>query len=129
MFRRHAATIERAKPPIVPGPDRARLERMFKSHNESVWRTLRRRGLSPDAAADTAQQAFLIAAERLEDIQRGSERAFLVGTALRLARSAARRTRLVQLEDDMDLRAGDVQNVADKRSQLDLLDLVLGKID
>ena len=129
MFRRDAATIEPASPPVVPGPDRVRLERMFKAHHESVWRTLRRRGLSPDAAADTAQQAFLIAAERLADIQGGSERAFLVGTALRLARSAARRTRLVQLEDDMDLRAGEGQNLADARSQIDLLDLVLGKID
>src|SRR5215470_5793090 len=99
MFRRVAAPTAREEPPVGV-PDRGRLERMFKAHHELVWRMMRRRGLAPDAAADTAQQAFLIAAERLDDIQRGSERAFLVGTALRLARSAARRTRLVQLEDD-----------------------------
>jgi len=36
-------------------------------------------------AADVTQQAFLIAAERLDDIAQGSERAFLMATALRLA--------------------------------------------
>ncbi len=48
--------------------ERARLERMFVAHHAMVWRTMRRRGLSPDAAADVTQQTFLVAAERLADI-------------------------------------------------------------
>ncbi len=55
-----------------------RLQQMFVSHHGMVWRTLRRRGLTADAAADITQQTFLIAAERLADIQPDSERAFLV---------------------------------------------------
>ena len=128
MFRRAAISPQRLEPPVRV-PDRARLERMFKAHHELLWRMMRRRGLPPDVAADTAQQAFLIAAERLDDIQRGCERAFLVGTALRLARSAARKAMLVELEDDMDLHAARGYNVADARTAVDLLDLVLAKID
>src|SRR6188474_2392048 len=75
---------------VPVGADSSRLRLMFESHHELVWRTLRRRGLAPDAAADATQQAFLIAAERLGDIRQGSERAFLIGTALRLARSFIR---------------------------------------
>ena len=47
----------------------------------------------PEVAADVTQQAFLIAAERLGDITPGSERAFLMATALRLAISSSRRAR------------------------------------
>jgi RNA polymerase sigma-70 factor (ECF subfamily) len=131
MFRRAAMKVERPLPQAEPGPgpDRARLERMFRDHHELLWRMLRRRGLGPDAAADLAQQAFLIAAERLDAIHRGSERAFLIGTAVRLARSAFRRARLIELADDMDVHAARGGDVGDARSAIDLLDLVLSKID
>src|SRR6187455_2957434 len=84
--------------------DRRRLEQMFRSHYLLIWRTLRRLGLTDDGAADGTQQAFLIAAERLHDIREGSERAFLFGTAIRLARSSHRRNNRCQLEADMDAR-------------------------
>jgi RNA polymerase sigma-70 factor, ECF subfamily len=81
---------------------RLRLERMFRAHHELIWRTLRRLGLSPDLAADTVQQAYLIAAERLDDIRSGSERAFLFSTAIGLARTNFRRSQRCQLQSDMD---------------------------
>src|ERR1700748_3408318 len=90
--------VERMRTPRAgsPAPARSpaslRLETMFVAHNAMVWRTLRRRGLSPDAAADVTQQAFLVAAERLGDINPDSERAFLIGTALRLVKALGRRT-------------------------------------
>jgi RNA polymerase sigma-70 factor (ECF subfamily) len=129
MFRRAALTVVRVEPAALFAPDRRRLERMFKAHHELLWRMLRRRGLPPDLAADTTQQAFLIAAERLDDIRGGSERAFLIGTALRLARSASRRALRVQLEDDMDLHVANGHDIADERSAIDLLDIILAKID
>src|SRR5262245_19312751 len=100
---REAARSGRAMPPPAPA-DRSRLERMFTAHHALVWRTLRRRGLDPDAAADATQQTFLVAAERLTDINHDSERAFLVGTALRVAFSWGRKTVCWQLDDDMDRR-------------------------
>jgi RNA polymerase sigma-70 factor (ECF subfamily) len=102
---------------------------MFEAHHELVWRTLRRRGLGPDAAADATQQAFLIAAERIEDIRQGSERAFLIGTALRLARSFIRRAGRLQLETDMDLRASPTRNPMDDRAAVQLFDLALSRMN
>src|SRR5437762_1094922 len=78
---------------IVPNAvDRARLERLFHDHHASVWRALRRRGLTPEAAEDATQETFLLAAERLDDIRSDSERAFLLGTAIRVAHTLGRKT-------------------------------------
>jgi RNA polymerase sigma-70 factor (ECF subfamily) len=115
----------KARPPA----DRARLEQMFVAHHALVWRTLRRRGLDADAAGDATQQTFLVAAERLRDINLDSERAFLVGTALRVAFSVGRKTVRWQLEDDMDLRAAQGRNLLDKQAAIELCDLVLSKVD
>jgi RNA polymerase sigma-70 factor (ECF subfamily) len=112
-----------------PGNDRARLEQMFSAHHVLVWRTLRRRGLDPEIAADATQQTFLIAAERLDDIAFGSERAFLIGTALRVGRALGRKVMRWQLEDDMDLRASAAGSLADARSAIELCDLALSKVD
>jgi RNA polymerase sigma-70 factor (ECF subfamily) len=83
---------------------RARLERMFNEHHDFIWRLLRRLGLSTGGADDAAQHVFLVAAERILDIKLGSERSFLFGTALRVARSQNRTERRWVLEEDMDVR-------------------------
>ncbi len=98
------------RPALAAPPPR--LEQMFVAHHAMVWRTLRRRGLAADTASDVVQQTFLIAAERLEDIQADSERAFLVGTALRVARTMGRKTMRWQLEEDMDRRVGEATGQA-----------------
>jgi RNA polymerase sigma-70 factor, ECF subfamily len=115
-------------PPRSEG-DRARLERMFTAHHTMVWRTMRRRGLSPDAAADVTQQTFLVAAERLADIAPDSERAFLLGTALRVSQSLGRKTLRWQLEEDMDQRVADGASVSDERAAVQLCDMALSKVD
>src|SRR4051795_7164375 len=115
--------------PARPEPDQARLGRMFVAHHAMVWRTMRRRGLSPDAAADVTQQTFLVAAERLRDINADSERAFLVGTALRVAFSWGRKTVRWQLDEDMDRREGAARDVLDEQTAIQLCDLALSKVD
>lgn len=112
-----------------PPADRARLERMFVDHHVMVWRTLRRRGLDPDAAADATQQTFLVAAERLADIHLDSERAFLVGTALRVARSQGRKVVRWQLDEDMDQRTADAPSALDERTAIQLCDMTLARVD
>ena len=97
-----------------------------------IWRTLRRFGLTEDGAADGTQQAFLIAAERLDQIREGSERAFLFGTAIRLARSSHRKNHRCQLEPDMDTRADPRrcgEDAANRRTAVELLDRVLRRMD
>ncbi|MFL5304961.1 MAG: RNA polymerase sigma factor [Polyangia bacterium] len=131
MFGRSRAArqVDGGQRPDPPAAFDRRLERMFVAHHAMVWRTLRRRGLTADAAADAAQQTFLIAAERLDDIQADSERAFLVGTALRVARSMGRKTLRWQLEEDMDRRVVAVQDHGDTRAAVELCDLALSSVD
>ena len=129
LVERTAGGRQEAAPPPRAEPEQARLERMFVAHHAMVWRTMRRRGLSPDAAADVTQQTFLVAAERLRDINPDSERAFLVGTALRVAHSLGRKTVRWQLEEDMDQRVADARSTSDERAAVQLCDLALAKVD
>jgi RNA polymerase sigma-70 factor (ECF subfamily) len=102
---------------------------MFTAHHALVWRTLRRRGLDADAAADATQQTFLVAAERLPDINHDSERAFLVGTALRVAFAWGRKTTRLQLDEDMDRRIAAGRDIVDAQTAIQLCDLALSKVD
>jgi len=110
--------------------DHERLQVMFDLYHDVVWRTLRRYGLSPEAAADVGQQAYLVAVERIADIWTGRERAFLIGTALRLARKHRRRDARLQLEAaGMDERAHAPGRAESHAITLDLLDRVLSQLD
>jgi RNA polymerase sigma-70 factor (ECF subfamily) len=109
-----------------------RLEGMFRAHHELIWRTLCRLGLSQDSSADATQHAFLIAAERLDDIRAGCERAFVLNTALRLARSSDRKGRRCDLTEDMDIHPDHTsqrENVARQYSAKSLLDQILSEMD
>lgn len=113
-------------------PRSARLERMFKEHHAPVWRTLRRLGLGPESAADATQQAFVIAAERLADVREGSERAYLFGTAIRLARGMQRRAKRIDLDPEMDERAGvesRAEELVDHRRRFTLAERALSELD
>ena len=121
-----AAPAERIPATLV---DRVRLEELFNAHNATVWRALRRRGLSSEAAEDATQETFLLAAERLEDIRPESERSFLITTALRVAHSLGRRTVRWELDEDMDQRLSSNRDSSEKRADMQLCDLVLSKVD
>jgi RNA polymerase sigma-70 factor (ECF subfamily) len=109
--------------------DRAHLERIFTAHHASVWRALRRRGLSPEAAEDATQETFLLAAERLDDIRPESERSFLIATAVRVAHTLGRKTIRWELDEDMDQRLSVRRDASDRRADAQLCDLVLSKVD
>lgn len=110
----------------------ATLAQLFTSHHELIWRTLRRLGASPEAAADCTQQAFVIAAERFFQVRPGCERAFLFSTAVGLAHTSRRREWRCQLEGDMEVHGhsgrGDDQAARDHYAR-QLMDRVLGKMD
>lgn len=110
--------------------DEARLRRLFDEHFSSVWRFVRRLGVAETVADDATQQVFWVLAERLSVVEQGTERAFLTGTALRVAanyRRSVRRRREVSsepLEHVVD-PAGDPERIAEHRSELLLLDRAL----
>jgi RNA polymerase sigma-70 factor (ECF subfamily) len=105
---------------------------MFRAYHGQVWRFLRRRGLPPDVAADVTQQTFVVALERLDDIRPESERAFLIGVALRVAQASSRRQRTSALLDQQTmaaLRGAHPHVPGTDLATLDLLDLVLSHVD
>ena len=121
-----AVPAKRTAPPEV---DRGRLERLFNDHHATVWRALRRRGLTAEAAEDATQETFLLAAGRLDDIRTESERAFLIGTALRVAHTLGRKTVRWELDEDMDQRFSENRDTGEARADMQICDLVLAKVD
>jgi RNA polymerase sigma-70 factor (ECF subfamily) len=122
------AVVANPSEPMRGDADKARLERMFSEHHDFIWRLLRRLGLSTGGADDAAQHVFLVAAERIVDIKFGSERSFLFGTALRVARSQSRSERRWVLEEDMDVRrseAGRPEELIDHQRAIDLMARIL----
>jgi RNA polymerase sigma-70 factor (ECF subfamily) len=116
----------------VPEGPRARLARMFNDHHDFIWRLLRRLGVSTEKADDAAQHVFLVATEKLQVIKKGSERAFLFGTAMRVARMHLRTERRWVLEEDMDLRGSTqpkLEEVVQQRRAIQLMDKVLSEMD
>lgn len=105
--------------PRSPAELRSLLAQVFQEHYDFVWRSLRRFGLTSTEADDGAQQTFLILSRRLGEIQSGKERAFLFGTAMKVAvgmkRSAACRRETAS--DELDLRVGDRGGAEEKLDQ------------
>jgi RNA polymerase sigma-70 factor (ECF subfamily) len=67
---------------------------MLKAHFGSVWRVGRRLGLSNGQAEEIAQEAYVVAARRLDEISIEHERAYLLAVAVRMAGNARRRMHL-----------------------------------
>jgi RNA polymerase sigma-70 factor, ECF subfamily len=135
----HNATVmlEMALPADrVSGPrseaDRpARLERMFVDNYRLVWRLVRRFGIPIDSADDATQEVFLVAAQRLEDIKAKSERAFVFGIALRVARSMLRSLTREPPTDQGDEGPSPLprpDELADRKRSLEALDAVLAEL-
>jgi RNA polymerase sigma-70 factor, ECF subfamily len=110
--------------------DDRRLAELVKGEFAFVWRVLRRLGLPEGDADDGAQQVFLVAARRLEEINPGSERAFLFSTAYHVAAHARRtheRRREVsdsELEESRD-SIPSPEEMLDRRRARELLDEIL----
>lgn len=71
--------------PALSAAQERRLASMLTAHFDSVWRAGRRMGLACAQAEENAQETFALAARKLERIESGCERAFLLGVAVRLA--------------------------------------------
>ena len=77
---------------------------MIQTQFDFVWRSLRALGVSSANADDAAQQVFWVAAQKLESIVVGSERAFLFGTVRGVAANARRAdARRIETHDERAL--------------------------
>src|SRR5688500_3740301 len=104
--------------PVAPPPpaaDPARLRALFDANYEFVWRAARRLGVPMEAVDDAAQEVFLVAARKLDQIRPGADRSFLFGITLRVAADArrARRRRPEVHESEADPGAGALRHAPD----------------
>lgn len=67
-----------------------RLRAAFDQHFDYVWRLLRRLGVHEASVDDAAQLVFLTLSAKLAQVVLGKERAFLTGTAFRVASNQRR---------------------------------------
>ncbi len=111
-----------------------RLRAAVVEHYEFVWRTLRRLGVLGHSVEDAAQQVLLVLARRLDDVQAGSERAFMVATAVRVAADARKKQARLREELDpvaLEARASEApsaEELIDQGRARELLDGVLAQM-
>ena len=80
-------------PAVHSGILEARVRSLIERHFDFVWRSLRRLGVREADADDAAQEVFVVAARRLDDVLGDRERAFLFGTAVRVCSTRRRQAR------------------------------------
>ena len=94
----HAAPVT-----TMGGVNESRLRQVVSDHFDVLWRFLRRLGIADGDTDDAAQEVVLVLARKLDHVEVGAERSFVLSTAFRVAsgfRRAARRRREV---DDGEL--------------------------
>lgn len=145
---RHSQTKElrpstlRTKRGIAPKSRRAakverdekahRVHALFRENYKQIWRLLRRFGVPEANADDASQKVFLILSERIDDVREGSERAFLYGTAFRVAsglRRVSHREKPTDLADERRSSLPRPDELADRKQARDLLDRLLARMD
>jgi RNA polymerase sigma-70 factor, ECF subfamily len=98
---------------------RARREgALVRDHLHLVWRFLRRLGFTREDADDATQEVFVIAVNKLDQIEPGRERSFLYGIAVRLA---ARHRRSRHLRASRTVRGMDVDECGSREVPADEL--------
>jgi RNA polymerase sigma-70 factor, ECF subfamily len=113
--------------------EEARLRAVVERYFDLIWRSLRRFGVAEAAADDAVQHVLLTFAERLDAVEPGSERAFLLSTAVRVAANARRRDergKEVAVETLEQLGAGEFtpESLLEAKQRRLTLDEVLGTL-
>lgn len=117
----------------LAGEAELRLRGMVAAHFEAMWRLLRRLGVPTRDLDDAVQEVILVLARRLDTIEKGSERAFVLSTAYRIAatarRTLRRRPQTVELDDVVLTDPGrDPEALFEQRRARELLDDVLAAL-
>lgn len=123
--------------PTRPSPCRAlrdaRVRVLIDRHFDFVWRSLRRLGVRESDVDDAAQDVFVVAVRRLDDILEERERAFLFGAAVRVCSTRRRFARrhpedACGSSDDHVLTLPDPEKLVQLRQARQLVDDVLGSL-
>jgi len=122
-------------PSVAGKSDRElRLRQLVDNHVGHVARILRNAGTAEADIDDDVQRVFIALSNRLDDVQVGAEKSFLVQTALHMAaharRTAARRREVLtdHLPEIVDPIAGP-EEIANRRQVRRTLDQLLDQMD
>ncbi len=123
-----------AAPSLTAAPLPARpeqLQALVAAHFGFIWRLIRRHGLPAPDADDVAQQVFVVATERFDDIAPGRERSFLFGTALRAIATRRRAGARERPDDAVDPRdpVPAADELTSQKRLREMLDAILDKMD
>lgn len=88
--------LELALPESRRVPETTELGALFREHAQFISRSLRRLGVPASDVEDAVQEVFVVASRKIGAIDAGSARAFLYGTAMRVASNARRVDRRAQ---------------------------------
>jgi RNA polymerase sigma-70 factor, ECF subfamily len=117
----------------LPSDRHARMRAMVDAHLNSVAHTLRRAGVPPSDLDDEIQRTFIVAARRLDDVQVGAERSFLIQVAQNLAAHARRK--LARRREVMDGNPPErietiatPEFLADRKQMRQLFDDIIGSL-
>lgn len=112
-----------------------RLRRLVDDYFDAIYRAVKRFGAPTSLADDGVQQVFLVAASKLDSIEPASERAFLFGTAFRIAKELRRRVKDLPktLEGEQALlskadSSPDLEEIIDQKRARLLLDALLAEM-
>lgn len=113
---------------------KSRLARLVDDHIEFVARILRNAGTAEADIDDEVQRVFIVLANRLDDVQTGSERSFLLQTAVRIAarsrRTVARRRELLTDQPpQLPHPASTPEELVDRKQMRQTVDKILDQMD
>jgi len=113
---------------------KSRLSRLVDDHIDFVARILRNAGTAEADIDDEVQRVFIVLSNRLDDVQPGCEKSFLLQTALHIAarsrRTVARRREvltdeLLQIADPVSTP----EELVDRRQMRQTIDQILDQMD
>lgn len=107
-----ATALLRSGDGIVNDGSSARLRQSVEAHFAAVHRFLRSLGIPSDTVDDAAQDVFLVAARRIDDVRAGAEKAYLFSTAVRVAHVVRRRYVREEPTDAIEVAAGESNAVS-----------------
>ncbi len=107
-----------------------RLRALVETHSRALLRYLARRGVPEADLDDALQEVFVVTATKLAQVPVGSERAFLFGSAVRIAGNARRgQRRKLRAQDEMVHTSWDscatVEELTDRLRARDMLEEVV----
>lgn len=122
-----------AAPMSTLGASEARLRTIVLQHFEVLWRFLRRLGIPDHETDDAVQEVVLVLSRKLDSVEVGAERSFLLSTAVRVASTFRRTARNRREVDDSELvqhasPALDPEALAEQRRLRALLDRALNEL-